>query len=89
MVCKHETEACKNNAHCQTCHPHNEVNGTITAHATRIEPKYSVECIVCFEPVQLTAYEEQLVRNGRHIPPKVCNKCREAIMHIRNKLENE
>lgn len=45
-------------------------------------------CIICGEPVELTPNEELSLRRGFHIDSKVCDKCREAILHTRKQIES-
>ena len=45
-------------------------------------------CIICEEPVELTPNEELSLRHGFHIDSKVCDKCREAILHTRKQIES-
>ena len=43
-------------------------------------------CLVCGEPVPLTEMEESMVRYGRNIHSKICDKCRAAILHMREQM---
>ena len=49
--------------------------------------KYSIACIICSEPVELTEMETAQLEYGHHIHSKVCDKCRMAIMYLRNQIE--
>lgn len=44
-------------------------------------------CIVCDAPVELTPEEGLRLERGHHIGSKVCDKCKQAIMHVRNHLD--
>ena len=46
------------------------------------KPSYSVTCLICEEPTDLTEAEVKALENGSHIV-KVCDKCKSAIMKIR------
>lgn len=45
------------------------------------------ECIICGEGVELTEIEEAHLRHGYHIDSKICDKCRLAILYIRNQIQ--
>ena len=45
-------------------------------------------CIICGELVELTPNEELSLHRGFHIDSKVCDKCREAILHTRKQIES-
>ena len=48
----------------------------------------TVECPICGELVDnLTEYEAYALSKGQDIGPKVCKKCKDAIMYIRNLKE--
>lgn len=49
----------------------------------------SIECLVCNEPVKLNELERCQFEYGHHISPKLCSKCKEAILHIRKELEEK
>lgn len=51
--------------------------------------KLGIACIVCYEPVELTPNEEVALNYGRPIGSKVCDKCKQAILHIRKQIEQE
>lgn len=44
-------------------------------------------CIVCGETVPLTEDEEMLVYGGRNIQSKMCDKCKKAVLFIRELLD--
>lgn len=46
-----------------------------------------IACLICGEPVPLTENEEIRMNYGHPLNSKVCDKCRHAILHIRNQLE--
>ena len=46
-------------------------------------------CLFCGEPVRLSEMEEARLNNGMYIHPKVCDKCKEAVLYIRNQLQKE
>ena len=47
----------------------------------------SVECLICGESVLLTGIEEMVARN--HSIYKVCDKCKQAIMKMRETIQHE
>lgn len=49
--------------------------------------KYNIGCIICSEPVELTEMEITQLRYNHPIHSKVCDKCRMAIMFLRNQIE--
>ena len=46
-----------------------------------------VECIICGESIELTENENIALMYGKTVGPKVCDKCKEAIMNVRYLLE--
>lgn len=44
-------------------------------------------CIVCGESVKLTPNEEITLRYGHDIHRKICDKCKQAILYIREQVE--
>lgn len=59
----------------------------VTASISKLSVKISKGCIICDEPVVLTELEEAVLRSGHHIDSKVCDKCRQAILRMRNQTE--
>lgn len=51
------------------------------------ETHLSVSCIVCGESVAITQNEEHMLKNGHSIGSKVCEKCKQAILHMREQME--
>ena len=49
----------------------------------------ATKCIVCSESVPLTQLEEKMVCYGMTIGSKVCGKCKQAILYIRERIERE
>lgn len=47
----------------------------------------TTECIVCNEPVELSEIEVSRLRHGLHINSKICDKCKQAILYIRNEIK--
>ena len=43
-------------------------------------------CLICGESVPLTEWEELQIRHGMDIHRKVCDKCRAAILHMREQI---
>lgn len=54
-----------------------------------IKHTYSTPCIICEESVELTSNEVEMILVGCKLNPKVCNKCKEAVMYIREKMYAE
>jgi hypothetical protein len=46
-------------------------------------------CLFCGEPVGLDEMEKARLDHGMYIHPKVCDKCKEAVLYIRNQLQKE
>ena len=44
---------------------------------------YSIPCIVCDESVRLTDDEYKMVQAGFKLRSKVCNECKQAVLHTR------
>lgn len=44
-------------------------------------------CIVCGETAYLTLEEESRVRYGLNIESKICDKCRQAILYMREQMQ--
>ena len=55
-------------------------------HST-VESHFSVSCIICGESVELTQDEELMLKNGISVGPKVCEKCKQAVLHMREQME--
>lgn len=49
---------------------------------------FGIACLVCGESVPLTTDEEYAIRSGFHVNPKICDKCKEAILYVRKTIEN-
>lgn len=68
-----------------------ENNGETTTINTNIpefaKASISVECLICGQSVLLTAFEEMVARN--HSIYKVCDKCKQAVMKMRETIEHE
>jgi hypothetical protein len=60
---------------------------TITANISN-QPKMRLcaSCLICGEPVPLTEMEESALRYGHHIHSKVCDKCKAAILYMREQI---
>lgn len=61
---------------------------TAKINISKVECYLSTACLVCGEGVRLTTEEEYAMRSGFHVNPKICDKCKEAILHIRKSIEN-
>ena len=59
----------------------------ITTDFTRISI-YCVRCLICEESVELSEIEEMALENGKPVL-KVCDKCRKAVMKMREVMEEE
>ena len=46
-----------------------------------------VECLICGQSVLLTEFEEMVARN--HSIYKVCDKCKQAVMKMRETIEHK
>ena len=53
----------------------------------RIYTYYSKACIICGDGVRLTDEEVMSMKYGRHLETKICDKCKQAILHIRKQLD--
>lgn len=49
----------------------------------KLVTRYSISCIICNEPVILSENEVQLMRSGHHVCSKICDKCKHAIIRMR------
>lgn len=49
---------------------------------------YSVECIICGESITLNDKEVMFIRHGHTLQPKICDKCKNAVLYIRNNIDN-
>lgn len=58
-----------------------------TASISKLSVKISKGCIICDEPVVLTELEEAVLQRGHHIDSKVCDKCRQVILSLRNDIK--
>jgi hypothetical protein len=43
-------------------------------------------CIICEESIPLTEWEESALSYGHHIHSKVCDKCKAAILYMREQM---
>lgn len=46
----------------------------------------SISCLVCGEPVALNEQEEIAMAYGHHIHSKICDKCKAAILYVREQM---
>ena len=46
-----------------------------------------IGCLICGESVPLSVEEESTLMNGIKIGPKICDKCRNAILKMRENIE--
>lgn len=46
----------------------------------------STPCIICGESIPLNDMEELALDHGHHIHGKVCDKCKAAILYIREQM---
>ena len=45
-------------------------------------------CIICREPIELSELESKaIIYSGGRVESKVCDKCRKAIMYLRNQVK--
>ena len=51
--------------------------------------RYAMPCIICGDSVELTENESYSVRQGHIISPKVCDKCKAAVMKIRGESNDQ
>jgi hypothetical protein len=49
-------------------------------------PRLGVDCIICGETIELTPNEEASLYYGHSIGSKVCDKCKQAVLYIREKM---
>ena len=57
--------------------------------ATYAKFSYSMPCIVCGEPVELSTEEILSLEYGHSIHSKMCNKCKAAILYMREQMIKE
>ena len=53
------------------------------------EPKLCILCLVCGEGVPLTEEEEATMYYGHHVHSKVCDKCKAAILYVREQIPSK
>ena len=49
----------------------------------------TASCLICGENVPLEEFEQRRIRFGSYIDPKVCDKCREAVLEMRKRLDTD
>ena len=49
----------------------------------------SIGCLVCDEPIKLNKMERCQFEYGYPVSPKICDKCKESIIHTREELEKK
>lgn len=54
-----------------------------------IKYKICLPCIVCGESAELTKEEEVRLDYGRHVGSKVCDKCKAAILYMRDQMPQD
>ena len=47
---------------------------------------FGISCLICGESVLLDAFEVERLNHGRDIAPKICDKCKNAVMQMRKEL---
>lgn len=47
----------------------------------------AISCMVCGESVDLSNYEQARLEAGLPVGPKICDKCKEAILEMRRRIE--
>ena len=55
--------------------------------AMNIKRHICIPCLVCGEGVTLTEEEEATMYYGHHVHSKVCDKCKEAILYMRDHMQ--
>ena len=55
--------------------------------AMRGGARLSIACLVCGEPVVLEEWEEMRLDCGLPIHSKICDKCRAAILYMREQMQ--
>ena len=50
---------------------------------------YSKPCLVCGDDIALTEQEQIMLEHGLSIEPKICDKCKKAILKMREELEDD
>lgn len=63
---------------------------TITCHLNDI-PKFKLAtpCMICGEGIEYTEEENLKLLHGHCIHSKICDKCKNAVLHIRKQLDNK
>lgn len=51
-----------------------------------ITGKLCISCLICGEPVPLTEMEESRLNYGMDIHSKICDKCKAAILYMREQM---
>ncbi len=54
--------------------------------AMRDRAHLSIACLVCGEPVPLDEHEEMMLDYRLSIDSKICDKCKAAILHMREQM---
>ncbi len=55
----------------------------------KIKPQLAMPCLVCGEGIVLTEEEEAGMYYGHHVHSKICDKCRAAILYMREQMEHK
>ena len=48
---------------------------------------FATSCLICNESIPLDDFEIARIKYGRDIAPKICDKCKNAVMQMRKELE--
>ena len=69
----------------------NKVMTTETVTANKRIHHYTISkaCLICGDSVELDEIETAVMMAGHHVDSKICDKCRQAILHIRKQLYPE
>lgn len=62
-----------------------ETNGQLQV----LKPKHTIQCLICDEAVELSEMENSRLDHGLSINPKICDKCKQAILYARRMMENQ
>jgi hypothetical protein len=52
----------------------------------KAQTQLCTNCLVCGEPVLLSQWEEIKLCHGGYIQGKICDKCKAAILYMREKM---
>ena len=49
----------------------------------------TMPCLICNEPIKISEYTDNRLRHEQWVNPKICDKCKQAILKVREVMEKQ